>query len=169
MKQFDSIRICCADYANSGHAKALVEMLDEYARDPMGGGQALNQFARLNVVKELAKIPQAFSVLAFDGEGEKIPVGLVNCLQGFSTFACKPLINVHDLTVSSGYRGRRIAERMLTLVESIARERGACKLTLEVLSGNAPAMRLYTRVGFSHYELDPVAGHAALMQKWLVA
>jgi GNAT superfamily N-acetyltransferase len=168
MSPFDSIRICRADYANSGHAKALVGMLDEYARDPMGGGEALSQFARLNVVKELAKIPQAFSVMAFDGEGEEIPVGLANCLQGFSTFACKPLINVHDLTVSRGYRGQHIAERMLTLVETIARERGACKLTLEVLSGNAPAMRLYTRVGFAHYELDPAAGQAGLMQKWLV-
>jgi ribosomal protein S18 acetylase RimI-like enzyme len=167
MNQFDSIRICRADYANSGHSKALVGMLDEYARDPMGGGKALSQFARFNVVKELAKIPQAFSVLAFDGEGDELPVGLVNCLQGFSTFACRPLINVHDLTVSSGYRGQRIADRMLTLVESIARERGACKLTLEVLSGNAPAMRLYTRAGFAHYELDPVAGQAGLMQKWL--
>ena len=168
MNQLDSIRICIAEYANSRHAQALVGLLDEYALDPMGGGEALSQFARLNVVKELARIPQAFSVLAFDGESEEIPVGLANCLQGFSTFACKPLINVHDLTVSSGYRGQHIAERMLTLVESIARARGACKLTLEVLSGNAPAIRLYTRVGFAHYELDPVAGQAGLMQKWLV-
>ena len=167
MNPVDSIRICRADYAKPGHAAALVSLLDAYARDPMGGGEALSDFARMNVVAELAKLPQAFSVLAFEGEGEETPVGLVNCVQGFSTFACKPLINVHDLAVLNGYRGQRIAERMLVLVETMARERGACKLTLEVLSGNAAAVRLYTRVGFARYELDPAAGQAGFMQKWL--
>jgi hypothetical protein len=41
-------------------------------------------------------------------------------------------------------------------------------LTLEVLSGNASAMRLYARVGFAQYELDPTAGQAGFLQKWLV-
>jgi len=168
MKQVDAIRICRADYANPRHASALVAMLDAYARDLMGGGEALSQFARFNVVNELARLPQAFSVLAFEGQGEDVPVGLVNCMQGFSTFACKPLVNVHDLAVLSGYRGQRIGERMLDLVEVMARERGACKLTLEVLSGNAPATRLYARVGFAQYELDPASGQARFLQKWLV-
>jgi ribosomal protein S18 acetylase RimI-like enzyme len=168
MNQVNPVRICRADYANPSHALALVAMLDAYARDPMGGGDGLSQFARLNVVNELAKLPQAFSVLAFEGQGEEMPLGMVNCMQGFSTFACKPLVNVHDLAVLSGYRGQRIGERMLELVEVMARERGACKLTLEVLSGNAPAMRLYARVGFAQYELDPAAGQAGFLQKWLV-
>lgn len=167
MHKVDTIRICRADYANPGHAAALVSMLDAYARDPMGGGEALSDYARVNVVDALAGLPQAFSVLAFDGQGEETPVGLVNCMQGFSTFACKPLVNVHDVAVSSVYRGQRIAQRMLDLVETIARERGACKLTLEVLSGNAPAMRLYERIGFAQYALDPAAGQAGFMQKWL--
>jgi ribosomal protein S18 acetylase RimI-like enzyme len=94
-------------------------------------------------------------------------VGLVNCIEGFSTFACKPLVNVHDVAVLAGYRGQRIGERMLELVETLARERGACKLTLEVLSGNAGAMRLYQRAGFAHYQLDPAMGKAGFMQKWL--
>lgn len=163
----DSIRICVADYANPQHAKALVHMLDAYARDPMGGGEALGAFAQANVVSELAKVPGAFSILAFDGASCDTPVGLVNCLQGFSTFACKPLINVHDLAVSAGYRGQHIGARMLAVVEDMARARGACKLTLEVLSGNQSAMRLYARVGFAQYALDPAAGQASFMQKWL--
>jgi ribosomal protein S18 acetylase RimI-like enzyme len=71
------------------------------------------------------------------------------------------------LAVLNGHRGQHIAERMLVLVETMARERGACKLTLEVLSGNASAMRLYKRVGFAQYELDPAAGQAGFMQKLL--
>ncbi|NVO05096.1 MAG: GNAT family N-acetyltransferase [Rhodoferax sp.] len=163
----DAIRLCRADYAKPGHAQALVALLDAYARDPMGGGEGLSDFARTRVVGELAKLPQAFSVLAFDGAGDDKPVGLVNCIQGFSTFACKPLVNVHDVAVLGAYRGQRIAERMLALVETMARERGACKLTLEVLSGNTAAMRVYARAGFANYELDPAAGQARFMQKWL--
>jgi len=74
---------------------------------------------------------------------------------------------VHDVAVLAGYRGQRIGEQMLDLVEDIARERGACKLTLEVLSGNTGAEKLYRRVGFAYYELDPAMGQAGFMQKWL--
>jgi len=65
------------------------------------------------------------------------------------------------------HRGQRVAEKMLALVEQIASERGACKLTLEVLQGNAGAIRLYTRVGFASYQLDPAMGQAQFLQKWL--
>jgi ribosomal protein S18 acetylase RimI-like enzyme len=163
----DGIRICQADYANARHALALVGLLDAYARDPMGGGQGLSEFAKANVVSALSRLPQAFSLLAFAGDDENTPVGLVNCMRGFSTFACKPLVNVHDLTVAANYRGRRIGERLLQQVEAIARDDGACKITLEVLSGNASAMRLYAHSGFAQYQLDPAAGQAGLMQKWL--
>ncbi|RFO96960.1 GNAT family N-acetyltransferase [Rhodoferax lacus] len=162
----DGIRICRADYANPRHATALVSLLDAYARDPMGGGEALSDFAKANVVSELAKLPYAFSLLAFDGEGDDAPVGLANCILGFSTFACKPLVNVHDLTVAAASRGRRIGERLLVEVERVARAHGACKITLEVLSNN-PALRLYVRSGFAQYQLDPAAGQASFMQKWL--
>jgi ribosomal protein S18 acetylase RimI-like enzyme len=163
----DSIRLCLADYSSLAHASALVSLLDSYALDPMGGGEGLSDFAKTHVVAELAKLPYAFSVLAFDGEDNSKPVGLANCMQSFSTFACKPLINVHDLAVASVYRGQRIGERLLSFVENMARERGACKLTLEVLSGNSSAMRLYARAGFAQYALDPAAGQAGFMQKWL--
>lgn len=165
----DSIRVVRADYGNPQHAAALVAMLDAYAQDPMGGGEGLSDFAKTHLVESLAARPHAFSVLAFDGADNAIPVGLVNCIEGFSTFACRPLVNVHDVAVLPGYRGRRIGERMLELAEAIARERGACKLTLEVLSGNAGAMRLYQRAGFANYELDPAMGQAGFMQKWLLA
>ena len=163
----DTIRVVQADYANAGHAQALVAMLDAYARDPMGGGHPLSDFARANLVAGLAARPQAFSILAFDGADDSTPVGLANCIEGFSTFACKPLVNVHDLAVQDGYRGRRIGERMLVLAEEIARTRGACKLTLEVLQGNANAIRLYERCGFANYQLGDAAGHAQFLQKWL--
>lgn len=156
--------VCRVDYANPVHAAALVALLDAYAQDPMGGSAPLSAYAKDNVVFELAKRPQAFSVLAFAGVQA---VGLVNCMEGFSTFACKSLVNVHDVAVLPAYRGQRVAEKMLDMVMQIALERGACKLTLEVLQGNAGAIRLYQRFGFSSYELDPLVGHAQFLQKWL--
>ena len=153
-----------ADYANPAHAAALVMLLDAYASDPAGGGEGLSAFAKANLVPGLAARPQAYSVLALDGD---TPVGLVNCIEGFSTFACKPLVNVHDVAVLASHRGRGIAEQMLAEAERIARERGAVKLTLEVLSGNLSAMRLYERIGFAGYQLDPAMGTAQFLQKWL--
>ena len=158
------LRLCRADYHNPVHAEALVQLLDAYAQDPAGGGEALSAFAKANLAKALAARPQAFSVLAFAGEQ---PVGLINCIEGFSTFACRPLVNVHDVAVLAGFRGQRVGEQMLALVEQIAYERGACKLTLEVLAGNASAIRLYERVGFAGYQLDPAMGQAQFFHKWL--
>ncbi|MBH2018244.1 MAG: GNAT family N-acetyltransferase [Burkholderiales bacterium] len=158
------LRICRADYHDPVHADALVRLLDAYAQDPAGGGEALSEFAKTHLVAALAARPQAFSVLAFAG-GQA--VGLVNCIEGFSTFACRPLVNIHDVAVMPSHRGQRVAGQMLALAETIARERGACKLTLEVLAGNASAVRLYERVGFAGYQLDPAMGRAQFYQKWL--
>ncbi len=158
------VAVVRADCANPVHAAALVSLLDAYASDPAGGGEGLSDFAKKNLVRELAARPQAYSVLAFDGAQ---PVGLVNCIEGFSTFACKPLVNVHDVAVLASHRGRGIAEQMLALAEAIAVERGAVKMTLEVLSGNHGAVRLYERIGYAGYQLDPAMGKANFMQKWL--
>lgn len=158
------IQTLLADYRNPRHARALVELLDGYARDPAGGGTALAEAVKAGLPTALAVRPQAFSVLAFDGEQ---PVGLINCMEGFSTFACQPLVNVHDVVVLASHRGQRVVRRMFETVEAEARRRGACKLTLEVLSGNAPALRAYEREGFAGYQLDPAFGQALFLQKKL--
>jgi ribosomal protein S18 acetylase RimI-like enzyme len=158
------LRVLLADYADPLHAAALVALLDAYAQDPAGGGAALAEDVKARLVDELARRPQAFSVLAFDGDEA---VGLVNAIEGFSTFMARPLVNVHDVVVRASHRGRRVGEQMLHRVELVARQRGACKLTLEVLAGNAPAQALYRRIGFAGYQLDPGMGQAQFLQKWL--
>ncbi|MDI3380780.1 GNAT family N-acetyltransferase [Xenophilus aerolatus] len=156
------IDVCLAEYRNPVHARALVELLDHYARDPAGGGTPLSPAVKAALPQALAERPQAFSVLAFDDDQA---IGLVNCMEGFSTFACRPLVNLHDVVVKAGHRGQRVAQRMLARVEEEARRRGACKLTLEVLSGNRPALRAYAREGFAGYQLDPAFGQALFLQK----
>lgn len=158
------IEVVRARYDDPAHAAALVGLLDHYARDPAGGGHPLSDFARTHLAEALAARPFVFSVLAWDAGA---PVGLINAIEGFSTFACAPLVNVHDVVVIDSHRGRGIAARLFAEVEAIARERGACKLTLEVLAGNAAARTLYEKLGFDDYRLDPALGEARFMQKWL--
>jgi ribosomal protein S18 acetylase RimI-like enzyme len=169
MPQAATITVRRVDYADAADAAALVQLLDGYARDAAGGGHPLAAQVLQGLPAALQQRPQAFSVIAWareaDAENAFRPVGLVNCFEGFSTFACRPLVNIHDLVVAPAWRGQRIAQRMLALVETIAHERGACKLTLEVLAGNASAMALYAREGFAPYALDAAMGHAQFLQK----
>jgi GNAT superfamily N-acetyltransferase len=94
-------------------------------------------------------------------------VGLIDCFAGFSTFAARPLLNIHDIVVHADVRGRGIGQALLSWAEERARQLGCCKLTLEVLSNNMRAMASYEQAGFAPYVLDPAAGHALLMQKYL--
>ncbi len=153
-----------ASYSNPVHADALGFVLNHYAEDVMGGGQPLSADTLQQLAGELAKRPHAFSVLAFVA-GQ--PVGVVNCFEGFSTFACRPLVNIHDVAVIKEWRGKGISQKMLAKVEEIARQRGWCKLTLEMLQGNTVAQGAYRKMGFAGYELDPQMGQALFWQKSL--
>lgn len=162
--QSPEVLVLQASYTNPVHAQALGTVLNHYAEDVMGGGESLPMDTREQLASELAKRPHAFSVLAFIA-GE--PVGLVNCFEGFSTFACRPLVNIHDVVVLSSHRGLGISQKMLAKVEEIARQRGCCKLTLEVLEGNEVAKAAYKKQGFDGYQLDPQMGRAMFWQKTL--
>jgi ribosomal protein S18 acetylase RimI-like enzyme len=158
------ITIVNADLNNPQHATAVVELLNDYACDPMGGAEALSDFCQTNLVSELKKRENIHVILAWvDG----VAAGLSICIEGFSTFACQPLLNIHDIAVSARFRGLGIAKKMLAHIEQIAIAANCCKITLEVLQGNTPAHALYTAVGFAGYQLDPALGGAIMMQKKL--
>ncbi|PRC92085.1 GNAT family N-acetyltransferase [Solimicrobium silvestre] len=153
-----------ANLATPAHAAALVELLNHYAMDAMGGGEPLSDQVKNTLAAELHKRPTARVVLAFDGE---IPAGLIICFEGFSTFACKPLLNLHDVVVHQSYRGKGLFRLMLQQVESIAQELGCCKLTMEVLEGNHVALVAYKANGFAGYDLVAGMGQAVFWQKKL--
>lgn len=158
-----ALTIALADYRDPRDAADVVALLDAYARDPMGGGEPLADGVKARLASDLAANPQAFSLLArLDGEA----VGLANCFMGYSTFAAAPLVNIHDLAVLPDRRGAGIGKALLAAVEAEGLKRGACKVTLEVLSGN-PARHLYAREGYGDYQLDPATGHALFWQKRL--
>ena len=52
----------------------------------------------------------AASFLAWlDGQA----VGLVNCIEGYSTFKAQALMNIHDIAVLPGHRGAGVGQALL--------------------------------------------------------
>ncbi len=138
-----------ARLADPVQAKALVEIIDGYAREAGGQAAPLTETARSALVPGLMSHPNALVLLAFVA-GD--PVGTAVCLWGFSTFAGKRLINIHDLAVLPDFRGRGVGRALLAEVERRARERDCCRITLEVNDANDGAKRLYEATGFGPWE-----------------
>jgi ribosomal protein S18 acetylase RimI-like enzyme len=154
-----------ANYSNSNDITTIVALLDHYAQDPMGGSTPLAESTKANLGTVLLQTPHAFSVFA-DVDG--ITAGLANCFWGVSTFAAKPLVNIHDVIVHSNFRGKGLARALFAAIENEAKTKGACKITLEVLSGNHSAKTLYRAQGFGNYSLDAETGTAEFWQKSLM-
>jgi ribosomal protein S18 acetylase RimI-like enzyme len=151
------VRIEAADFEDAAQAAALVEIIDAYAGEAGGRNAPLTAEARAALAKGLLEHPSAFVLLAVAESG---PLGSGRLRVGFSTFAGRPTLNVHDLAVLPAHRGRGIGQRLLEAVEAAGRAIGCCKITLEVREDNIPAQRLYRRCGFSG--LDPRAGAARM-------
>jgi ribosomal protein S18 acetylase RimI-like enzyme len=158
------ITVARVDYHNTTDRAALCHMLNVYAEDPMGGGAAIAVQPLERLCDDLAARAFAFSFLAWRGADA---VGLANCFEAYSTFKAQPLVNIHDIAVHPSARGQGVGQALLQAVEQEAKVRGACKITLEVLTGNAVALKSYHRFGFAAYALDPAAGQAVFLQKWM--
>lgn len=153
------IRIREADFGTTDDLDHVVSLIDAYASDPMGGGTPLDTEVRSRLPQLLATHPAAFAMLAFaDGK----PVGVALCVLGLSSFAARPLVNLHDLAVLPAQRGLGIGRRLLDAVADAARRRGACKVTLEVRPDNGAGRHLYADMGFERSSLD---GQAYLMME----
>jgi ribosomal protein S18 acetylase RimI-like enzyme len=139
------VQVRRAELHADADAAAIVHLLNAYAADPRGGGVPLADTVRSRLVAGLRKHPMARVWLAFDGTAA---VGVCVGFIGFSTFEALPLLNIHDLAVLPGQRGRGTGRALLAAAEASARAEGCCKLTLEVQDDNTPARQLYDRLGF---------------------
>jgi len=139
------ITITEADLDHPVHQEAIAALINAYARDPMGIGSDLPDEVRSHLLPALRQHPTTLVFLAFQSSK---PIGIAVCFLGFSTFAARPLLNVHDLAVLPDYRGQGIGRRLLEQAEQKGRDLGCCKLTLEVREDNHSAQHLYHRVGF---------------------
>ena len=149
-----NLRIAEADLADPLDASGVLEVLDSYAADPVGGGRPLTKDVRDRLPSMLRDHPGALVLLAFADEQ---PVGVTVGFFTLSTFRAQPLLNIHDVAVLPAYRGRGVGRALLQAAEDRARQQGCCKLTLEVQDDNTTARILYQRFGF----MDFVVGDSA--------
>jgi len=140
-----SIDVIEADLDDDAQVDILFEILDAYARGPGGQNAPLGNLARENLGRGLREHPMAF--VLFGRIDEKI-VGAAVCVFSFSTFAGRPSVNLHDFSVLPEAQGRGVGTALLEELERRAREKNAAKITLEVVSTNESATRLYERFGF---------------------
>lgn len=155
-------KVIRADYNNPVHAHAIVKLLDEYASGPSGGGEPLAESVKAQLIPALQRTRCALSLLACVGDE---PIGLLNAFETLSTFRAKPLINIHDIAVTASWRRKGVGRALMLELESIARERDCCKVTLEVLENNISAQALYRDLGFEGYQLQEAFGRALFWQK----
>ncbi|MEE9333173.1 MAG: GNAT family N-acetyltransferase [Granulosicoccaceae bacterium] len=157
-----TVNFYIADYTKPEDATKIVDLLNAYAQDPMGGGEPLSDYARENLADAMHKTAGAFSVI---GELDGKPVALANCFHSLSTFACQPLVNIHDLAVVGDVRGQGVSQGLLAAVEAHARKSRCCKVTLEVLTGNVAALAAYKKYGFVPYKMNDEFGEAVFLHK----
>jgi ribosomal protein S18 acetylase RimI-like enzyme len=157
-----SIRIVEANLDLSDHREAVLAMVEAYSRDTMGSAKPLDQDVRARLIPGLQRHPTTLIFLAFE---DAQAVGVAVCFIGFSTFAAKPLINIHDCMVLPEFRGRGVGRHLLEAVEAKACELGCCKLTLEVMDNNHRALRAYEAAGFVRYSLQKDTGLAIFLSK----
>jgi len=98
-----------ADLSCVKHQTAIVELVNAYAMDAMGNGQPLPAEVRGALIPGLQNHPTTIVFLAYR-EGQ--PVGIAVCFRGFSTFAARPLINIHDLAILPEFRGQKIGPKL---------------------------------------------------------
>jgi GNAT superfamily N-acetyltransferase len=142
------IDIRAADFSDPVHCDGIIDVLDSYASDPVGGGVRLPPDVRQRLVPALRDHPTASVLLAL-AAGR--PVGVAVCFFGLSTFQARPLLNIHDLAIVPEWRGKGVGRALLDAVEAAARGRGCCKITLEVQDDNIRARALYARCGFTDF------------------
>jgi len=140
------VEIVDADFGNAAHCAGIIEVLNSYAADPVGGGEPLTADVRERLVPALRDHPTALVLLAI---AQERPVGIAVCFQGFSTFRARPLLNIHDLAMLPEWRGKGIGRSLLSGAEDRARRCGCCRLTLEVQDDNGRALALYGSFGFT--------------------
>jgi GNAT superfamily N-acetyltransferase len=153
-----------ADLSVPDHQEATVRLLNGYAMDPMGDGQPLSETARRDLIPGLRQHPTTMVFLAFRGPA---PVGLAVCFRGFSTFAARPLVNIHDFFVIPALRGEGIGRLLFAAIERRARDLGCCRLTLEVQENNHRARGIYAAAGFARAMYVPEAGGSLFLSKSL--
>ena len=147
------------DFAEADDRAAFARLMAEFAAEPVSASAHLGEAHFEKVAGDLAR--RAGTLVLFASRAEiGHPEGVLIAFEGYSSFAQRPLFNVHDVHVSPEARGKGLGSAMVEALVEIAREHGFAKITLEVAATNAGAVRLYRRLGFKGLDNLPAEGPA---------
>ena len=144
-----NIEIKECDYTDADHLNALVDLMNVYIADDMGGGKPLDKTKQLRLVDGLIRHPSSIVLLA---RLDEVFCGLLVAFENFSTFTVSPMINIHDLIVMPAYRGKGIGRLLLEEIIKIGESKKCSRITLEVRNDNFVAQNLYQSIGFAEVE-----------------
>jgi len=144
------VKIVRCDFDNPYHCRAVIDLMDEYIADKMGGGPPFTNGREEMLIKGLREHPSKIVLLAL---ADNEYIGLLNGFINFSTFAVRPFINVHDIIVTGAWRNKHIGQKLLEEVTEEAVKMNCAKITLEVRTDNPNARHLYSKMGFR--DMDP--------------
>lgn len=162
------IEIVEGDLTREDHRRDVLALTAAYGADRLGTGAPLAPEVLGRLIEGLRAMPTALILLAYEEEGPtRRALGIATCFIGFSTFHARRLVNIHDLAVLEGNRGKGVGRALLAAVEARARALDCCKVTLEVHENNPRARRLYEEVGFRPSGSDTPLGAAAFYAKIL--
>lgn len=156
------VEIILADLEKVAHQQAILQLLNAYAQEPVISGKPLPTQVLDDLITGLKQHPTTVILLA---RRDSQFVGMAICFLGFSTFAAKPLLNIHDLAVAAEHRGQGVGRALLAEALVKARELGCCKLTLEVDENNHAARRVYDAAGFVATQHVEENGRALFLKK----
>jgi ribosomal protein S18 acetylase RimI-like enzyme len=163
----ETLVVAPASFGNDDDITAFLDLLDAYARDPMGGGAPLPGDVRMRLIPDLkGRMLRGDALVLIARLGGK-PVGLAVCFSSYSTFRGRPVLNLHDLAVLPEQRGTGVGRKLLEAVEDAARARRCCKVTLEVREDNARAREIYERTGFVDYAPGDARTRTLFLEKKL--
>lgn len=144
-----NITIIPCDFNNPVHCNALVNLMNEYITDKMGGGEPYTEEQKVKLIEGLKNHPSKLILFAVSGDNF---VGLTNSFINFATFTVSPYINIHDVIVTYKWRNSGVGRKMIEEVVRRATEMGCSKITLEVRADNHNAKYLYNNMGFHDSE-----------------
>ncbi len=140
------MKLVTINLENETHCEALLQLLNHYMLDPMGGGKPMEPSHPTLLIPGLKK---QCNYQGFLVSKNGAFVGLANCFIGYSTFKAKQLINIHDFIVHPNYRQMGVGEFLLNGIAAFAQNNNMCRVSLEVREDNPKAMNLYTKLGFA--------------------
>lgn len=134
------------DLNNLIHCKQVLSLLNDYMEDEMGVSKSMPKELGPKIIEGLKRHSAYLGFfVCVDGQF----AALANCNLNYSTWQAEFLINIHDFIVAPNFRKQGVGEYLLNEIESYAKEKGYCKLSLEVRHDNLKAQNLYKKVGYS--------------------